>query len=93
MGHREGDRGVAWKTLAFPPWWADTTIHWQVDDREDGPGSQLHFTHDGFDPDNAIIPVVTPGWAKFLFGLVEHLEADGKRAAPLGFTLSNCVLT
>lgn len=71
---REGDRAVAWKTLEFPPWWADTTIRWRVDDREDGPGSQLHFAHEGYDPANPIIPVVTPAWAQFIFGLKEQLE-------------------
>ena len=71
---RDGERAIAWKTLAFPPWWAGTTIRWRVDDGDDGPGSQLHFAHDGFDPDNPIIPVITPAWAQFIFGLKEQLE-------------------
>ena len=71
---KRGDRTVAWRTLAFPPWWADTTIRWQVDDAEDGRGSRLHFAHQGFDPDNTIIPVITPAWAQFIFGLKDHVE-------------------
>lgn len=71
---RDGDRAVAWRTLAFPPWWADTTIRWRVDDRDDGPGSRLTFAHEGFDPDNEIIPVITPAWAQFILGLKSRAE-------------------
>lgn len=71
---REGDRSLAWRTLAFPPWWADTTIRWRVEDREDGPGSRLVFAHEAFDPDNEIIPLITPAWARFIFGLQERAE-------------------
>lgn len=69
-----GDRAVAWRTLAFPPWWADTTIRWAVEDAEDGPGTLLRFAHEGFDPGNPIIPVITPAWAQFASGLKAQAE-------------------
>jgi len=68
------ERSVAWRTLAFPPWWAGTTIRWRVEDPEDGTGTRLVFTHEGFDPANAIIPIITPAWAQFVFGMKEQLE-------------------
>lgn len=70
---RDG-RSVAWTTRDFPPWWAGTTIRWRVDDAEEGTGTRLHFTHEGFDPDNGIIPVITPAWAQFILGLKERAE-------------------
>ena len=70
-----GDRAVAWRTMAFPPWWADTTIRWRVGDPDEGDGTRLVFTHEGFDPTNPIIPVITPAWAQFIFGLKAQVEA------------------
>lgn len=69
-----GDRSLAWRTLAFPPWWADTTIRWQVEDAEEGDGTRLVFTHEGFDAANPIIPIITPAWARFIFGLKDQVE-------------------
>lgn len=69
--------GLAWRTLGFPPWWADTTIRWRVEDPDEGTGTRLVFTHDGFDPANPIIPVITPAWAQFIFGLKDHVEQGG----------------
>jgi hypothetical protein len=69
-----GDRSLAWRTLAFPPWWADTTIRWRVEDPDDGDGTRLVFTHEGFDATNPIIPVITPAWARFIVGLKDQVE-------------------
>lgn len=68
------ERAVAWRTQAFPPWWADTTIRWRVEEPEDGPVSRLVFAHEGFDPANPIIPVITPAWAQFILGLKDRVE-------------------
>lgn len=70
------DRSMAWRTLSFPPWWAGTTIQWQVEEADEGPGSRLVFTHEGFAPDDSIIPVITPAWAQFIFGLKDAVEAE-----------------
>jgi len=70
------DRSVAWRTQAFPPWWADTTIRWRVEDPDEGTGTRLVFTHEGFEPANPIIPIITPAWARFIFGMKEQLEHD-----------------
>lgn len=70
---------LSWRTLAFPPWWAGTTIRWRVDDHPDGPGTRLLFTHEGFDPDNEVIPIITPAWADIIQRLKEHAET-GRRS-------------
>lgn len=70
---REG-RSVAWRTLAYPPWWAGTTVRWSVEDAADGDGCRLLFSHEGFDPADEIIPVITPAWAQFIAGLTERVE-------------------
>lgn len=70
------DDAVAWRTQAFPPWWAGTTIRWRLEDPEDGTGTRLQFTHEGFDPDDPIIPIITPAWARFIFGLKEVVEQE-----------------
>lgn len=69
-----GDRSVAWRTQEFPPWWAGTTIRWWVEDAEEGPGTRLHFRHEGFDADADIVPIITPAWAQFVAGLKERVE-------------------
>ena len=70
------DRSVAWRTKAFPPWWAGTTIRWQVAEPDEGTGTRLQFTHEGFDPTDPIIPIITPAWAQFIFGLKDVVEQD-----------------
>ena len=60
---------VAWETLEFPPWWDGTTIRWSLGDAPEG-GTRLLFSHEGFDPDAEIIPVITPAWA----GIIGRLQ-------------------
>ena len=69
-----GDRSLAWRTLAFPPWWADTTIRWRVEEPDEGTGTRLVFTHEGFDATNPVIPIITPAWARFIVGLKDQVE-------------------
>lgn len=71
---RDDEHALGWKTLAFPPWWADTTIDWEVGDGEHGSGSLLHFSHGGFDPDNPVIPIITPAWAQIILRLKQYAE-------------------
>lgn len=71
---RDGQRTVGWRTLAFPPWWAGTTIRWRVDDRSDELASRMMFTHEGFDPANEVIPIITPAWAQIILRLKEYAE-------------------
>src|SRR5215470_8167253 len=33
---RSDDSGVVWRTETFPPHWVGTTIHWNVETRDDG---------------------------------------------------------
>ncbi len=78
---RDDDRTVGWRTLAFPPWWADTTIRWQIGERDDGPGTRLQFTHEGFDPANPVIPIITPAWAQ----IIQRLQAHAETGRPTPF--------
>jgi hypothetical protein len=67
--------GVEWVTGAFPPWWAGTAISWTVGPNPDAPGTRLQFTHGGYDPDNPVIPVVTPAWAQIILRLNGYAES------------------
>ena len=71
---RDAEHDLGWRTLDFPPWWAETTIHWHVADHDGEPGAQLQFRHQGFDPDNPVIPIVTPAWAQIILRLKQYAE-------------------
>ena len=75
-----GDSEVSWETLEFPPWWEGTTIRWSFGPAPEGAGTSLEFSHEGFDPDNEIIPVITPAWA----GIINRLKvyAESGQADP-----------
>lgn len=62
------DRSVAWHVAENPPWWKDTTIRFDLAPAEGG-GTNLLFTHGGFEPDNAIIAPITPAWVRFVDNL------------------------
>ena len=70
---RSGD-ATEWVTGGFPPWWAGTTIRWRVERNPDGPGSRVHFEHGGYEPDNPVIPIVTPAWAQIILRLKDYAE-------------------
>jgi hypothetical protein len=65
---------VVWDVPESPPWWAGTTIKFELAASEDG-GSSLLFTHGGFDPSDPIIAVITPAWVGFLNNLVAVAES------------------
>ena len=67
---RADDDVVEWEVPESPPWWKGTTIRFEVSPGEEG-GSNMLFSHEGFDPDDPIIPVITPAWVRFLDNLVE----------------------
>ena len=69
------DGRVEWRTGAFPPWWAGTTIRWDVSDNPDAPGTRLMFSHGGYEPDNPVIPIVTPAWAQIILRLKAYAES------------------
>jgi len=71
---REDDTRVDWVTGSFPPWWAGTTIQWDLSDNPDGPGTRLLFHHRGYEPDNPVIPIVTPAWAQIILRLKGYAE-------------------
>jgi hypothetical protein len=68
-----GDR-IEWVTGGFPPWWAGTTIRYDVADNPDGRGTRLLFSHRDYEPDNPVIPIVTPAWAQILLRLKGYAE-------------------
>jgi hypothetical protein len=71
---RDGDGTLEWVTGAFPPWWAGTTIRWDVGPNPDGGGTRLRFAHAGYEPDNPVIPIVTPAWAQIILRLKGYVE-------------------
>lgn len=71
---QSGGSAVRWTTGGFPPWWAGTTIRWDVSANPDGPGTRLQFVHGGYDPDNPVIPIVTPAWAQIIQRLKGYAE-------------------
>lgn len=70
----QDDDRVSWETQAFPPWWQGTTIRWWTTQESDVDGVRLHFEHGGFDPEDDIIPIVTPAWAGIIGRLQRYLE-------------------
>ena len=69
-----GNGALEWVTGGFPPWWAGTTIGFDVGPNPDGAGTRLHFSHGGYDADNPVIPIVTPAWAQILLRLKGYAE-------------------
>ena len=72
---RDDETRVDWVTGGFPPWWAGTTIQWDLADNPDGPGTRLLFHHRGYEPDNPVIPIVTPAWAQIILRLKGFAES------------------
>ena len=71
---RSDDERVEWVTGGFPPWWVGTSIRWDLTDNPDRPGTRLLFGHRGYDPDNPVIPIVTPAWAQIILRLKGYAE-------------------
>jgi len=70
---RAEDASVEWKVPESPPWWKGTTIRFEVAPGEEG-GANLLFVHEGFEPDDPIIAVITPAWVRFVDNLVQVAE-------------------
>ncbi len=68
------DDTVEWGIESVPPWWAGTTIRFDVVAGEDGEGTNLLFQHRDFDPDNEVIPIITPAWAQILMRFKQVVE-------------------
>lgn len=65
---------VEYVTGGFPPWWAGTTIRFDVGVNPEGEGTRLDFSHRDYAPDNPVIPIVTPAWAQILLRLKAYAE-------------------
>ena len=64
---------VDWHVADMPPWWAGTTIRFDL--AADGTGTKLLFEHRDFDPANEVIPIITPAWAQILLRLKQVVES------------------
>jgi hypothetical protein len=51
-----------------------TTIRFELSENPDGPGTRLLFSHRDYEPDDPVIPIVTPAWAQILLRLKSHAE-------------------
>lgn len=67
------DEAVEWHVPESPPWWKGTTIRFDLSEGDDG--TNILFTHGGFDDDDPIIPVITPAWVRFCDNLVSVAES------------------
>lgn len=68
-----GDDVVEWHVAENPPWWKGTTIGFELTATDDG--TAILFRHGGFEPDDGIIPVITPAWVRFVDNLVAVAES------------------
>ena len=78
MTRDDRDR-VEWAVGAFPPWWAGTTVRWELSPNPEGPGTRLLFSHRDYDASNPVIPIVTPAWAQIILGLKHYAETGEPR--------------
>lgn len=76
---RNGGERVEWVTGGFPPWWAGTTIRFDLGPNPDGTGTRLLFSHRDYDPDNPVIPIITPAWAQILLRLKAYAETGDRQ--------------
>jgi hypothetical protein len=75
---RESAERVEYVTGGFPPWWAGTTVRFDIAAHPEATGTRLLFGHRGYEPDNPLIPIVTPAWAQILLRLKGFAET-GRR--------------
>lgn len=68
------DDRIEWHIAQNPPWWADTTIRFDISAAADDDGTVLLFSHRDFAPDDPIIAVITPAWAQFVQNLARVSE-------------------
>ncbi len=73
-GAESGTGRIEWVTGGFPPWWAGTTIRWDIARNPEAAGTRLLFSHRDYDPDNPVIPIVTPAWAQIIGRLKGYAE-------------------
>ena len=76
---RDDPDGVDWVTGGFPPWWAGTSIRWDLTESPDAAGTRLRFSHDGYAADNPVIPIVTPAWAQIILRLKGYAETGQRQ--------------
>jgi uncharacterized protein YndB with AHSA1/START domain len=72
---REAPERIEWVTGGFPPWWAGTTVRFDLAENPDGDGTRLSFSHRDYAADNPVIPIVTPAWAQILLRLRGYAES------------------
>jgi hypothetical protein len=74
----DGDT-VAWEVGATPEWWRGTIIRWSLEGNPEGPGTRIHFRHDGFEREHPIIEVITPAWAHIIDRLKGYAETGERQ--------------
>lgn len=74
-----GPDSFEWKVDSVPEWWAGTTVGFEVKESYES-GTDLMFTHSGFEPDHPIVPIVTPAWALIVNNL-KGVAESGKASA------------
>ncbi|CAN5470573.1 hypothetical protein BH24CHL9_BH24CHL9_14780 [soil metagenome] len=74
---REG-RSVTWACLGDFPWWADTTVYWELAPAAEGTGTSVKFRHDGWPADYPELEYakVNYTWGRIVGALKAYLESD-----------------
>lgn len=71
---------VRWTNVGqFPPFFAGTTVTWAVLPAPDGPGTLVHFVHDGWPSDDMPMPAIGYVWAQVLASLKSYVETGTGR--------------
>jgi hypothetical protein len=76
---RDTGERTEWVIGGFPPWWANTTIRFDLGANPEKPGTRLLFSHRDYEPDNPVIPIITPAWAQILLRLKGYAETGQRQ--------------
>jgi uncharacterized protein YndB with AHSA1/START domain len=69
------DNVARWTSVGeFPPHWADTTVTWTLRPADDGAGTMVHFSHDGWATDEGPFATAALTWAQLLLSLKRFAE-------------------
>jgi hypothetical protein len=66
---------VRWTSIGeFPPHWTDTTMTWTLKPAGAGPGTTVHFSHDGWASDDSRFATAALTWAQLMLSLKQLAE-------------------
>jgi hypothetical protein len=72
---RSDESSVVWRTETFPPHWVCTSIHWDVEPRDEG--TTVTFRHTGF-TDDVEAGQVAYTWGQVMVKLKDYAERPAR---------------